>query len=137
MTRPRLEEEQEAQDALPDFEEEPVRANYRVAGDLPARAAELEQQLAEQTAEMKRLEHEVYASRHALARYRSLHGVSIGGIGALLGAVIGTTIWAFAGDPRAIVVATIIGFLLGYLAGGRWVTRDDDNFPKPGPPTVY
>ena len=134
MTRPRLEEEQEA---LPGFEEEePVRANYRVAGDLPARAAELEQQLTEQTAEMKRLEHEVYASRHALARYRSLHGVSIGGIGALLGACIGTTIWAFAGEPRAIVVASIIGFLLGYLAGGRWVTRDDDNFPK-APPTVY
>ncbi|HEY1959316.1 MAG TPA: hypothetical protein VGH28_27065 [Polyangiaceae bacterium] len=122
------------EEELPEPEED-ARPNYRVAGDLPMRAAELEQRVAEMTADMKRLEHEVYATRHAMKRYRALHAVSTAGIGALLGAVIGTVIWAFADMPAAIVVAMIIGCFLGFLAGGRWVTADD-NFPKPPPPTV-
>jgi hypothetical protein len=129
--------QQRADEERPEIDElavgEAPRPNYRVAADLPARAAELEREVDEMRAEKKQLEHELYVTRQKLRRRAATRATSIGGLGALVGSVVGGAVYAGTGDSRAIVVSTILGAVFGGLAFGRWVPPDDD-FPDAPPP---
>ncbi len=130
LVRPETAEE-EANDELPEVPE----VAYRVSGDLQIRAMELEQEVGEQAARLRAMEREVFAARRALRNQRRLRVLGVGGLGALVGAVLGFALYAFLGSPMFVTGATAIGFVLALLGAGRW-DPPDDNFPTAPPPRL-
>jgi hypothetical protein len=128
------EEDEELPDAQPELENPPVA--YRVAGDVQARAAELELKVHEMKREMRALEREVYAARKTLRARAAIRATSIGGLGALAGAILGAFVYALADAPSAIVIGAVLGFVFGSLGGATW-NPPDDNFPPAPPPRMY
>ncbi len=130
LVRPETAEE-EANDELPEV----PQVAYRVSGDLQIRAMELEQEVGEQAARLRAMEREVFAARRALRNQRRLRVLGVGGLGALVGAVLGFALYAFLGSPMFVTGATAIGFVLALLGAGRW-DPPDDNFPTAPPPRL-
>lgn len=130
LVRPEMAEE-EANDELPEV----PQVAYRVSGDLQIRAMELEQEVGEQAARLRAMEREVFAARRALRNQRRLRVLGVGGLGALVGAVLGFGLYAFLGSPMFVTGATAIGFVLALLGAGRW-DPPDDNFPTAPPPRL-
>jgi len=133
---PRLEEDERAEEQL---DEEPVPevppVAYRVAGDSQVRAAELEQEVDELKREMRAMEREVYAARKTLRARAAVRATSIGGLGALVGAILGAIGYDFIDEPRLILATTFFGFVFGFLAGAPW-RPPDDKFPDPPAPRI-
>jgi hypothetical protein len=121
----------------PDWQEPAPRVAYRVSGDLQVRSAELEQQLAQAKDSLRALEREVYAARKVVRRRRALGATSTGGLGALLGAVVGSAIHAsgVVDSPHVVSACALVAFVLGALYGYRW-DDPDDGFPKAPPPRM-
>ncbi|MFO0640381.1 MAG: hypothetical protein U0183_14275 [Polyangiaceae bacterium] len=112
---------------------EATESNYRVTGNIVARAAELELALAETKRELVSMEREVYAARATLRARTALRTTSIGGLGSLVGTVVGAVAYSLTNNPGILVGATVLGFLFGVIAGGKWRPPDDD-FPDAPPP---
>jgi hypothetical protein len=130
LVRPEAAEEA-ANDELPEV----PQVAYRVSGDLQVRAMELEQEVGEQAARLRAMEREVFAARRALRNQRRLRVLGAGGLGALVGTIIGSALYAFLGSPSYVSGATAIGFVLALLGAGRW-DPPDDNFPTAPPPRL-
>lgn len=130
LVRPEAAQE-EANDELPEV----PQVAYRVSGDLQVRAMELEQEVGEQAARLRAMEREVFAARRALRNQRRLRVLGVGGLGALVGAVLGFGLYVALGGPIFITGATVVGFVLALLGAGRW-DPPDDNFPTAPPPRM-
>ena len=132
------------EDEQPDEEAEPqsdpaaaiAASSYRVSGNLQMRAVELEQELAETKHELRAMEREVYAARARLRKEKALRSANVGGIGALVGAVLGTVGYGMTDKPGLVVGAMVLGFVLAFLGSAQW-QPPDDNFPDAPPPRTY
>jgi hypothetical protein len=130
------EEPHEAPD-VPEWQEDLPVGGYRVSGDV-VRSAELEQKLAQAKDSLRELEREVYAARKVLRRRKALSAMSTGGIGALVGALLGSAAYAssLVESPHVVTVAVVVAFVLGALYGYRW-DDPDDGFPRAPPPRMH
>jgi hypothetical protein len=134
--KPRLHEDDEEEK---EEEQEPQpQVPYRVAGDVQVRAAELEQELNDMKRQMRAMEREVYAARKTLRLRAAAHATSIGGIGALVGSIVGGIAYGVTDQPAWLVVATIIGFVFGFVSTAPWKSPDGGgDFPKAPPPRMF
>jgi F0F1-type ATP synthase assembly protein I len=135
---PRLRsEEEEVEREEQTAEDEPLvrvqaEGSYRVSGDVQVRAMELEQELGEQKAKVRAMEREVFAARRTLRNQRRLRVLGVGGLGALVGALLGFVAYVAFGSPLWVTGTTVVGFFLALLGAARWDPPDDD-FPKAPP----
>jgi hypothetical protein len=134
--------ERDEDDAFAEPEDEAARAPeeapqvaYRVAGDVQVRAAELEQEVVDLKRQMGALEREVWAARKKLRAGAAVRSTSIGGLGALVGAILGGIAYGVTDEPRLLVATTIIGFVFGVVGSAPWKPPDDD-FPAAPPPRL-
>lgn len=134
--KPQLREDEQDDEAEARLPDPAVHASYRVSGNLQVRAAELEQELAETKQELRTMEREVYAARAKLRKQTALRGTNVGGIGALLGAIVGTVGYGMTDKPGFIVGAMVLGFVLAFLGSAQW-RPPDDQFPDAPPPRTF
>lgn len=92
---------------------------------LIAVVAEKEGDLATLRERHRAVEKELWAARRLLRRRRHVDAFRMAGFGALAGNVIGAAGWAVTDNAWALLGASLVGTLFGFVLGHVWDPIDD------------
>lgn len=92
---------------------------------LIAVVAEKEGDLATLRERHRALEKELWAARKLLRQRRRVDSIRMAGFGALAGNVVGAAGWAITDNAWALLAASLVGTLFGFVLGHVWDPLDD------------